>query len=146
MKIGTVNRYVDELSMLIPEFISKIRVHEAERLNSYGITPSQYFTLFLLQDEGPCMLKNLGEKLNIAMPTVSGIVLRLDRDGMVEKTASSNDRRVVLVGITRKGQRLLEDIRRNRMEQLSKRLQEFPPEEIEIFFKVLQRIVGLLES
>lgn len=54
-------------------------------------------------DETPLSMSALAQRIDAALPAVTGIVDRLERDGFVERLRDDSDRRVVLVGLTDKG-------------------------------------------
>jgi DNA-binding MarR family transcriptional regulator len=54
----------------------------------------------------PC--QTIGDELISRLPDVTRLVDRLERAGMVKRSSTPQDRRVVLVGITRKGLAALE--------------------------------------
>lgn len=71
-------------------------------LGQYGIHPGQERLLFALAD-GPAALGTLAAALGVNAPTVTKMVARMERAGMVTTTASTDDRRVRLVTLTQQG-------------------------------------------
>jgi len=70
-----------------------------------GRTTSQLFTLVLLDaaPEAGVPMNALARELGVSLPTVTGVVDRLVREGLVERGADPADRRVVLVRLTDTG-------------------------------------------
>ena len=60
--------------------------------------------LVLLQRHGERTMSELAEVLGAPLSTVSGIGERLARRGLVQRQRSAEDRRVVVVRLTRKGE------------------------------------------
>jgi MarR family transcriptional regulator, organic hydroperoxide resistance regulator len=84
--------------------LGKAMYKQADRfLSAYGLTPSQYELLTVLSEEGAVPLNRLSERLCCAGSNVNGIVDRLERDGLVRRERSQEDRRVILLGLTDKG-------------------------------------------
>ena len=84
--------------------LGKAMYKQADRfLSAYGLTPSQYELLTVLSEEGAVPLNRLSERLCCAGSNVTGIVDRLERDGLVRRERSQEDRRVILLGLTDKG-------------------------------------------
>jgi DNA-binding MarR family transcriptional regulator len=52
--------------------------------------------------ETPTM-RNVAEYLHIKAPSVTSIVIRLEREGLVARIKEKNDRRVVRISLTKKG-------------------------------------------
>ena len=84
--------------------LGKAMYKQADRfLSAYGLTPSQFEILTVLAQEGSIPLNRLSERLCCACSNITGIVDRLERDGLVERERSHEDRRVILLALTAKG-------------------------------------------
>ena len=84
---------------------------QADRfLSAYGLTPSQFEILTVLSEEGTVPLNRLSERLCCAGSNVTGIVDRLERDGLAKRERSQEDRRVILLGLTDKGQEMWKSV------------------------------------
>lgn len=77
---------------------------------AHGLTSSSYNALRILRGEGPCPCQRIGERLVVRVPDVTRLVDRLERMGLAERDRSKEDRRVVLVGITDEGRRVLSEL------------------------------------
>lgn len=65
-----------------------------------NLTGPQGMLVGTIAHYGAMKISDLSEKLGLSNSTVSGIVDRLERQGMVERIRSTDDRRVVWVSIT----------------------------------------------
>ena len=65
---------------------------------------SEMLALVLLQRHGERTMSELAEHLGAPLSTASGIGERLARRGLVQRRRQSEDRRVVVVRLTRKGE------------------------------------------
>lgn len=70
---------------------------------AYGVTGSQLIVLRLLSPSGRLSLSDISERMRAKNSTVTGIVDRMERDGLVVRRRSDDDRRVVHIELTRKG-------------------------------------------
>src|SRR5687767_1423272 len=77
-------------------------------LKPLGLTFSRYEALVLLtfSSRGALPLGKMGERLMVHPTSVTSIVDRLERDGLVRRLAGADDRRVVLAEITDAGREL----------------------------------------
>ncbi len=67
----------------------------------HGLTPSQYNILRILRGEGsplPCL--EIASRMIQVVPAITGLLDRLERDGMIQRCRDQKDRRVVYVEIT----------------------------------------------
>jgi DNA-binding MarR family transcriptional regulator len=76
------------------------------------LTPNQYNVLRILRGSHPTRLScgDIGERMIARDPDITRLVDRLGRRGLVTRSRSRTDRRVVEVGITEKGQQMLRDL------------------------------------
>ncbi|MDO8362696.1 MAG: MarR family transcriptional regulator [Actinomycetota bacterium] len=114
------------------------------------LTPSATSALAMVHHHGPLTLGELATREHVSAPTVTRIVDALQRAGLVRRTASPNDGRVVFVSVTDKGKRLVLDARRRRTQWLVEHLATLSPEDVAALqhaAPVLERLVaGATES
>jgi DNA-binding MarR family transcriptional regulator len=98
---------------------------------AYELTWPQLAALRELERIGTCPVGQLAAEMYIGAPTVTGIVDRLERDGLVKRFREEGDRRKVLVGLTPEGKSLLarkpsllSDDLRSGLSQLTERRQK----------------------
>jgi DNA-binding MarR family transcriptional regulator len=89
-----------------------------------GLTPSQLSALAAVQHEGPLTLGALADHERVAPPTVTRVVTKLEADGLVRRTADTDDRRVARVSTTPEGDALLAELRKRKNAWLAARLAE----------------------
>jgi DNA-binding MarR family transcriptional regulator len=78
-----------------------------------GLTSQQYQALLVIRgDDGsvPFTLKVLAQRLNIKHNSAVGLVDRIEQIGLVERRACENDRRSVVVGLTARGKKVLNQL------------------------------------
>ncbi|HEX8435785.1 MarR family transcriptional regulator [Archangium sp.] len=79
-------------------------------LASYEITPSQLAVLEALLHLGPMSQGELGRKLLRSNPNMTALLDNLERNGWIARERSQEDRRVVVVSLSREGQRVIEKV------------------------------------
>jgi DNA-binding MarR family transcriptional regulator len=78
--------------------------------------------LAILRDTGARRVTELAAAESVAQPTMTTLVVRLERDGLVERGPDAADRRAVLVSITAEGLATLRRFSAARAEVLGARL------------------------
>ena len=74
----------------------------------YGLTSSQYNVLRILRGAGqPMPSLEIAERLIQVVPAITGLIDRLEKQGLVIRRRCTEDRRVVYVEITEKALRIL---------------------------------------
>lgn len=77
------------------------------RLSVLGSTASQHTVLSTLAENGALSLSEIGKRIFLDKPAITGLADRLEEDQLVERRRIADDRRVIKLHITAKGKRLL---------------------------------------
>ncbi len=86
-------------------------------------------TLSRLNRQGPQRLTALAASEGIAQPSMTQLIQRLERQGLVARTTAPEDGRVVLVEITDAGRDLIARRHAARVKRLTALLATLPPEQ-----------------
>ena len=74
-----------------------------EKLSAFDITPVQYAVLYCLWENDRRSPKEIAERLKLENSTISGILERMEKKGLIERSISKEDRRFIQVLVTKKG-------------------------------------------
>ena len=80
-----------------------LRAHCEERGKSYVITPPQWGALSLLLGQDGVTIGTMSQNRGVDPPAVTGIITRLEQNGLVERRHNREDRRIVKVYLTDEG-------------------------------------------
>jgi DNA-binding MarR family transcriptional regulator len=119
-----------------------------------GISGAQWGVLRVLsgaQAEAPegLRLTDLGERLLIRPPSVTGVVDRLERQGLVKRNESHTDQRVRRVGLTAAGRAAVKRIQGVHSQHISRLFAGLTPPELERLGRLLGKLeisLGRIES
>jgi len=77
-----------------------------------GATQQQWAVLEILSEAGPTgiPLSELGESLDVTKGNITGLIDRMERDGLAKRKDDPRDRRVIRAVTTAKGKKVLRDI------------------------------------
>ncbi|WP_030926705.1 MarR family winged helix-turn-helix transcriptional regulator [Streptomyces sp. NRRL S-646] len=80
-------------------------------LHPHGLGASDFEVLDILASEAPgegdqCRVQNLAGRVHLSQSALSRLIGRLEKDGLVERSVCSEDRRGVYVALTGKGRDL----------------------------------------
>ncbi len=89
-----------------------------------GLSPSQLSTLAMVERHGPLTLGALADHEQVAPPTITRVVVKLEADGLLTRQPDPDDRRVTRVLVTSKGRALLGASRQRKTEWLAMRLED----------------------
>jgi DNA-binding MarR family transcriptional regulator len=83
-----------------------MRAHCEERGKPYVITPPQWGALALLLVHDGLTIGTMSQMRGVDAPTGTGIITRLEQNGLVERRHDREDRRVVKVYLTNEGRNI----------------------------------------
>ncbi|HET8951072.1 MAG TPA: MarR family transcriptional regulator [Solirubrobacteraceae bacterium] len=113
------------------------------RVQHHDLSRTAASVLASLRDHGPLRVTALAASEAVAQPTMTTLVGRLERDGLVERGGDPADARAVLVTITAEGLERLLRIREARAAAIDARLQELDPDEREALAAALPALTKL---
>jgi homoprotocatechuate degradation regulator HpaR len=73
-------------------------------LNQHGLTEQQWRIIRILRVQGELESHQLAEQACILKPSMTGVLSRMERDGIVRRYKSTQDQRRIFVNLTEKGQ------------------------------------------
>lgn len=101
-----------------------------------GLSAERLSLLSVLVFAGPQTINALADIEGVSSPAISRIVKSLEEEGLAIRTRSADDRRVVTVRASAKGERLMELGRRRRIEAIMRELEILSPRELAALEKV----------
>ena len=82
-----------------------------EFFQNNDIPQTQLFAIMFLEEQDGCRLSTISHELNVAAPTVTGIIDRLEQARYVVRKVDPDDRRAVNIFITQKGRKIVRQFR-----------------------------------
>jgi DNA-binding MarR family transcriptional regulator len=111
-----------------------------------GISPEQVSLLFAIKYAPGIGVRELAAHERVSAPAMSKHVDRLERDGLVARTPSADDRRRVGLTLTDEGRRALRRVRSRRTAWLASRLGELSPAELAAVEAAVEPLSHLLRE
>jgi hypothetical protein len=113
-------------------------------LSRFGITPGQYGVLTCLWDKETSITpKEIAQTLHVENSTISGVLDRMQKQGLVTRILNPNNRRSIRVEATEKGWQLKDPLL-HEIDSLNQRLlSNLTPAERQELFRLLGRIQGV---
>jgi MarR family transcriptional regulator, organic hydroperoxide resistance regulator len=140
---------VDSILEAIVYLYTESRRITKEVARSAELTGPQLTVLKVLEGVGDLSLSELSERIRAQNSTVTGIIDRMEREGLVVRARSTEDRRVVNIQLTEKGARIARDISVEPMEVFRSALESLSASEmrdlLRILTKIAQRVQGIVK-
>ncbi|WP_437488671.1 MarR family transcriptional regulator [Sorangium sp. So ce1014] len=108
--------------------------------SGFGLTGPQLTILKLLESFQDLSLSTLSERIRAQNSTVTGIVDRMEREGLVRRERSKADRRVVHLRLSEKGARLAREIQVEPMEIFRSALLSLSSTDLRDLLRILTKL------
>lgn len=112
-----------------------------EKLSKYGITRVQWIALYFLGKHEYINQSELADKMDIKKSTMVRLIDRMEKEGYVQRQKDINDRRITYICLTELGKKHREDLLPFGEDFSNSIVRNISEEEMEIFKKVLDRLV-----
>jgi DNA-binding MarR family transcriptional regulator len=125
-KKGTVLTEIDEY---LPEIMRRLFGGRLISSGAWELTIPQLRVLTIVAGNADCTMGELARSLGISLSAATGLVDRLVQQGLIEREANPNDRRVVCLRLTEGGRRAREACRQERRRRVEAALRSLSAKE-----------------
>lgn len=137
---------IEEVLNGFAEVMSKLMIdHHQEQIATLDLTLLQGQVLRVLR-RGAVPTGKLASELKISASAVTQLTDRLIRKQLIERQSATGDRRCVVVGLSPKGKRLIDDFRKRRTALFSDALSQLSEPEHAQVVRAMKLVIGALES
>lgn len=126
MNIQTINRY---LRSMMPD------------QGEYSVTRVQWLLLRHLQRNGASTIGELADHLDVRSSTMSQMIDRLEKNGIVIRGTIQKDARIKTVVLSEMGIKIIQEREKMWVESMAQPFQHFTAEEKETFFHLMDKLV-----
>jgi len=137
---------VDPILEAILYLYTESRRMTKELARRANLTGPQLTVIKMLEGIGDLSLSELSEKIRAQNSTVTGIIDRMEREDLVMRSRSTEDRRVVHISLTEKGRRIAKEIDVEPMEIFRSALETLSPSETKELMKILTKIAKRVQA
>jgi len=141
-----IEEFADRMGVIMRRMAGAVLSAERNYLARGIITLPQLWILRHIADTGDCPMHSISRNLGIKAPTVTGIMDRLVKLGLVKRHASEFDRRGVLAKITSKGHRILEQIHAERRRTLIEAFSPLSAQERSDYLAILEKVAAYVDA
>lgn len=116
------------------------RHHQNQIRQKYKISSNEMEIILYINDNGPQRMKSVGEKFAIKFSTLTSLIDKIERLNLVKRVNSKEDRRSILVTITNKGKKMLDEYN-SQISLLAEKIKEVVKEErLNSFVDTLEKV------
>lgn len=131
------------ISRLMPRIIQGVQL---EFLVKRALTQTQFLVLVAVHSRGPCPMNILSRSMHVSMPTMTGIINRLVKNGYINRLASEDDRRQVKIELSGQGQAMIAEFQKSVSRRWEDVLKDLDQKDIEDFHRVVGRLSEQLKD
>ena len=142
----TSNEVEDHIVASIRRIIRAIDLQSRRLQDRHKLTGPQLATLRQAHKVGQLSISALARAVHLSQPTVSGIVSRLERRGLIARRRSEGDRRSVVLEVTEAGERVLDEAPSLLQEQFRAELARLEDWERHWMLAALERIASMMDA
>ncbi len=115
-------------------------------LADFGITNPQFNALLALKEKEHMTMGELCEKLMLACSTATDLIDRMEKNGFIVRTRDTQDRRVIRLAVSEKGQQVITEVLSARRRYVASMLEKLSEEEKTQLAQSLDRLHSLMFS
>ncbi|MES2935974.1 MAG: MarR family transcriptional regulator [Pseudomonadota bacterium] len=102
-------RYLRSIRLLA-ECLQSFERHTNERIRHFDLTPPQFDIIATLGNTPGMNCSELGEKTLITKGTMTGVLDRLEKKGLLERSRQLDDKRYFFVKLTKEGEQVFSTV------------------------------------
>lgn len=144
-KAAPIERQLRELISHFDSLYRRLMLKRPPMVSNIEVSQQEIRVVAVL-GRGPAIMRDLAGALNLALSTATNTIDRLVEKELVERTRVDEDRRIVQVALTEKGQRLHESFLECRLEMGRTMLEALSPGEREIFLELMAKMTQPRQS
>jgi DNA-binding MarR family transcriptional regulator len=136
----------DQIVSALRRIVRAVDLHSRRMVEACGLTGPQIVVLRAASRLSGSPIGALARAVSLGQPTVSGILDRLEAQGLVRRERSTRDRRSVFVSVTPKGARVLRNAPSLLQDRFRAQLGQLEDWELTQMLALLQRLASMMDA
>ncbi len=136
----------EEVLIALRKILRAIAIQSRQLAQQCGTTTPQLFVIRAIHRHGPLSIGALSREVSLSQATMTAIVDRLERKGIVQRVRSSVDRRKVNVSLTEQGEATVRDAPSPMQESFERAFSKLEEWEQTLVISQVQRIAAMMNA
>ncbi len=139
----------EDIARLVTDYVDEVK----ELLSSdiwdnifLNCTKNEVLVFWLLYRGNGANMTEIAEYIHVPLNTATGVIRRMEQDGLVVRERSQEDKRVVNIGFSQKGRAQFEALVSEICYYVMKVVGAFTKEEMELFYRMMSKVVQVLRQ
>ena len=143
---GSAQSVCDQVLISLRRIIQSIDLHSRYLVKRVGLTGPQLVILQEVHQSGEVATGEIARAISLSQATVTGILERMEKRGLVTRRRSDIDRRRVIVSLTPTGEALLAEAPPLMQESFVDEFSQLQDWEQSMILSALQRLVSMMDA
>jgi len=136
----------DSVMIALRKIIQAIELNSKRLVKRVGLTGPQLVILQEVTRSGEVTAGEIARAVSLSQATVTGILERMEKRGLLARQRSDRDKRRIMVRITESGRQILEDAPPLMQEAFVEKFSSLQEWEQTMILSALQRLVGIMDA
>jgi len=136
----------DQVLVSLRQIIRAIDLHSKRLERESGLTGPQLLVMQLIGTSGETTAGVIAREVSLSQATVTSILDRLEKKGLLERVRSTDDKRKVMVSLTEEGGKALEKAPTLMQESFIKAFNHLEDWEQNLMLSTLQRVADMMNA
>ncbi|UCX03200.1 MarR family winged helix-turn-helix transcriptional regulator [Shewanella glacialimarina] len=136
----------EELLVSLRQVIRAIDLYSKKLSKETGLTSPQLLVLLSIAEHDGAMVKEVAKTINLSSATITSIVDRLEKRGLVTRTRSTTDKRKVGISLTDQGKEIIKDSPKPLQDHFIARFESMQEWEQSQMLATMQRISSMMDA
>lgn len=137
---------ISETMQALRRIIKAIQDYSQDISNQFGVTGPQLWALKTIFEHGDLSLSELSRRMYLHPSTMTGVVDRMEKKGLVARKRDAGDRRVVKLQITSEGASLIRKAPNPIQGKMIYGLRRLRRQELDSIFRAIQKLTQIMEA
>lgn len=134
----TITEYIEEIKELLSSDIWENIFLDCSK--------NEVMIFWLLYQRSEVNMTEIAEYIHVPLNTATGIITRMEKNELIVRTRSKEDKRVVLIGFSEKGMTQFQKLVNELMYYGMKVMSSFTKEEMDLFYKMTTKVKEILRE
>ena len=145
-KTISIRAFAAELQPLLPTFLGAMLRRERNAISQGIITLPQFLGLDFLRNKPGSPVKAFADTLGLKPSSASGLIDRMVQKGLLRREHSKTDRRVILLTLKAKGERMVDEIMDQKRKSVAELFTPLTADERTTYLKLMQKVVEQVDE
>jgi len=146
MKPLSLQEFAERLTAVMPVMCKSMVRYEQNALTKGEVSLPQFWAMSWLNDHTGATMHDLARAMNLKPSTATMLVDRLVELKMIDRDRDGVDRRRVLVRLTARGRKILDEVHSQKRMALQETFRHLNPTERQKYLELIEKLAARLEE